>query len=287
MDYIITRQVDRENILDTRAMCGTDCSTDHNMIRSKLALTLEKQRSRSRGSPNSKIDVTKLRNAGFRKEFQRKMDDTMDHLATDSLSVEDKWTTLKKVAYGTAEDSLGKPSRKHQDWFDYNDKELNHLLRARNQTKAKLMQTNTRGNCAKLISARSNLQKYTRQMKSRWWEEKAEALQAAADKNDMKEFYNGLREVYGPHYRGSNQLLASDEETILKEKNQTLNRIAEHFNQLLNIPRSADVSTLDSPMAKPIVPSLDTPPQMDEILKAIAATKDGKAPGVCGIPAEV
>ena len=80
------------------------------------------------------------------------------------------------------------------------------------------MQTNTRGNRAKLTSAQSNLQKYTRQMKSRWWEEKADALQAAADKNDMKEFYNGLREVYGPQYRGSNQLLASDGETVLKEK---------------------------------------------------------------------
>ena len=103
----------------------------------------------------------------------------------------------------------------------------------------------------------------------------------------MKEFYNGLREVCGPQYRGSNQLLASDGETILKEKNQTLNRFAEHFNQLLNIPSSADVSTLDSLMARPIVPSLDTSPQMGEILKAIAATKEGKAPGVCGIPAEL
>ena len=106
------------------------------------------------------------------------------------------------MAYQAAEELLGKPSRKHQDWFDNNDKELNHLLQARNETKARLMQTNTRGNHVKLTSARSNLQKYTRQMKSRWWEEKAEALQVAADKNYVKEFHTGLREVYGPQNGG-------------------------------------------------------------------------------------
>ena len=38
LDYIvgfITRQRDREDILDTKAMHGADCSTDHNMIHSK------------------------------------------------------------------------------------------------------------------------------------------------------------------------------------------------------------------------------------------------------------
>ena len=56
---------------------------------------------------------------------------------------------------------------------------------------------------------------YTREKKSVWWEEKAEELQQAADKNDMKAFYNGLREVYGPQNRGTAQLLDEDGETVL------------------------------------------------------------------------
>ena len=39
------------------------------------------------------------------------------------------------------------------------------------------------------------LQKYTRARKSEWWEMKAEELQSAADRNDMKGFYSGLEEV--------------------------------------------------------------------------------------------
>ena len=73
----------------------------------------------------------------------------------------------------------------------------------------------------------------------------------------------------------------------MKEKNQTLNRFVEHFNELLDIPGSSVVATLDSFMATPIVPSLDTPPQMDELLKAMEVGENGKSPGVCGIPAEV
>ena len=41
------------------------------------------------------------------------------------------------------------------------------------------------------------LQKYTRARKSECWEMKAEELQRAADMNDMKGFYSGLREVWG------------------------------------------------------------------------------------------
>ena len=33
---------------------------------------------------------------------------------------------------------------------------------------------------------------------SEWWEMKAEELQRAADSNDMKDFYSGLKEVWGP-----------------------------------------------------------------------------------------
>ena len=70
------------------------------------------------------------------------------------------------------------------------------MLEERN--KANALQRKTRSKNLRLTTAKSRLQQYTRERKSQWWEEKAEALQQAADRNDMKAFYNGLREVYGP-----------------------------------------------------------------------------------------
>jgi len=38
--------------------------------------------------------------------------------------------------------------------------------------------------------------KRIRALKSGWWERKAVELQRAADRNDMKGFYNGLKKVW-------------------------------------------------------------------------------------------
>ena len=74
-------------------------------------------------------------------------------------------------------------------------------------------------------------------MKSIWWDEKAEELQTAADRRDMKTFFTGLREIYGPKPRGLIQLKAMYDETVLQEKVKILDRFTDHFDQLLNNPR--------------------------------------------------
>ena len=73
----------------------------------------------------------------------------------------------------------------------------------------------------------TSFSKYTRQVKSQRWEEKPEGLKHAADRNDMKSFYQELREVFGPQKRETIQL---NRETVLQDKNETRRRFIEHFN---------------------------------------------------------
>jgi hypothetical protein len=127
------------------------------------------------------------------------------------MDVEGRWKMLKETTLSTAKQVLGKPQRRHQDWFDEADEEMNKLLELRNLAKARQLQINTRSTKADLVSARSKLQKYTRGKKSQWWERKAEELQHAAAENDMKAIYSGLREVYGPCKRGAHNCLLSME----------------------------------------------------------------------------
>jgi exonuclease III len=287
LDYVITRQKDRNDVLDTRVMRGADCATDHNMVRSKLAFRVKPQRKKSRGKSTSKLNVSKLKKPECRQEFQLEMDKNMDYVIDEEKSAEERCDMLKTSAYETACEILGRPTRKHQDWFDEGDDELNLLLDERNKAKAQELQRKTRANTSRLAKARSRLQQYTRTMKSKWWEEKAEALQQAADTNNMKAFYNGLREVYGPQRKGTAQLLAQDGVTVLKEKGETLDRFAQHFDQLLNVPGTVDKAALEELPEVNADTALDDIPSFNELLAAINSCRENKAPGGCGIPAEV
>ena len=103
----------------------------------------------------------------------------------------------------------------------------------------------------------------------------------------MKAFYTGLREVYGLTKRGTTQLTSTDGKTVLQEKSDILDRFADHFDHLLNIPGNVEPTTLSAIKQRPEIRSLTEPVGMKELTDAINATQDGKAPERCGIPAEI
>ena len=91
----------------------------------------------------------------------------------------------------------------------------------------------------------------------------------------------------GPQKRGTGQLVAEDGVTLLKEKDETLNRFAQHFDQLLNVPGTVDKAALDElPDISPIA-DVDNVPSFDELTAAFTLTRENKVPNSCGIPAEV
>ena len=56
---------------------------------------------------------------------------------------EENWTIFRDTVHSSAMDSLGPVSRKHQDWFDENDEEIQGLLEEKHQKhKAYLSDTN-------------------------------------------------------------------------------------------------------------------------------------------------
>ena len=64
-------------------------------------------------------------------------------------------------------------------------------------------------------------------------------------------------------------------------------RWSEHFQKLLNVPVDIDHEALETIPHLITKTSFDDIPTMDEMARAIAGLKDGKAPGGDGIPAEI
>ena len=112
-------------------------------------------------------------------------------------------------------------------------------------------------------------------------------LQRAADSNNIKGFYSGLKEVWGPKKKGPVQLKSADGMETFSDSKRVVARWSEHFQKLLNVPGDIDHEALENIPQRIIKTSLDEIPTMDEMAKAIAGLKDGKAPGGDGIPAEV
>ena len=50
---------------------------------------------------------------------------------------EENWTVFRDTVHSSAMDSLGPVSRKHQDWFDENDEEIQGLLEEKHKKKKK------------------------------------------------------------------------------------------------------------------------------------------------------
>ena len=118
-------------------------------------------------------------------------------------------------------------------------------------------------------------------------ERKAVELQRAADSNDMKDFYNALKEVWGPKKKGPVQLKSTDGIETFSDRKRVVARWSEHFQKLLNVPGDIDHEALDNIPQRIIKTRFDDIPTMDEMARAIAGLKDGKSPGGDGIPAEV
>ena len=59
----------------------------------------------------------------------------------ENLTPDEEWADLQQVVYNIANTYFGKPDRKHQDWFDANDQELQTLMSRRDQAHQRVLQT--------------------------------------------------------------------------------------------------------------------------------------------------
>ena len=284
IDFVITRQRDLPDILDTRAMRGVNCSTDHIMIRTTANLKV-RRKMREKRTLCPKLNVTRLKLLQVQEDLELALTEQFAGPTPDG--VEAKWEMFKDIVCDTSMEHLGTVNSRHEDWFDENNAELQQLIETRNQARNSMLSRNTRSTKAKYRTASRKLTARCRELKNDWWLAKAAELQVLADTNDMRGFYQSMRAVWGPRISHPDQLLACNQSTLLTEKQDLLNRWTEHFSKLLNEAPVIDQDAVNNLRQAPVQNWMDRCPEIDEISKAIDMISDGKSPGSDGIHPEV
>ena len=129
IDFIVTRCRDKMDIHNTRAMRGANCWTDHKMLMSKVAFRTRQKHNRQGTSKPTKLNTAKLNTISHRESFEQEMDSALTQWEEKENSTPDEeWAALQQVVCNTAKTYLGKPERKHQDWFAPNETRTYRLL---------------------------------------------------------------------------------------------------------------------------------------------------------------
>ncbi|BHF82137.1 hypothetical protein SprV_0802527400 [Sparganum proliferum] len=208
-------------------------------------------------------------------------------VAAENASVENRWCQLRGTVQSTALAVLGRARRQHQDWFDENDAVISNLLAEKNRLHKAYIDHPTDDNKTAFYRSRRLVQQRLREMQDAWTAHKAEEIQGYADRNEWKNFFAGIKAVYGPPTKGSAPLLSADGITLLNEKTQLLQGWTEHFRGVLNHPSTiSDAAIVGLPQVETNV-DLDLPPSLQETIRAVQQLSRGKAPGSDAIPAEV
>ncbi|CAI5776276.1 Hypothetical predicted protein [Podarcis lilfordi] len=144
-----------------------NCWTDHSLIRSTMAIKIIPQCKLQGRKPRRKTNTQALQDPIKRDCFQTTL---KDHLLLEfSDKIEEHRTKIKTSIIAACEQTIGYQTKKHQDWFDENDSEIECVI----DKKRKAFQIWQRDrNCATkkktYANAEAEVQRRTRELKNTW-----------------------------------------------------------------------------------------------------------------------
>uniref|UniRef100_UPI00398F61E8 uncharacterized protein isoform X1 n=1 Tax=Pristiophorus japonicus TaxID=55135 RepID=UPI00398F61E8 len=130
LDYVIVRARDRRDVHITRAMTGADdCWTDHRLIPSIIDINIAPKQRGQQKQCRKNGNTGALRDPAKRALYSHRLTANLACLDDpEMLNAHGAWSVLQASITSACEETLGHSTRKHQDWFDENDQEIQELI---------------------------------------------------------------------------------------------------------------------------------------------------------------
>ena len=249
-------------------------NADHRLLIATLKLRLRAPR---RPTPSQKrLDVGRLGDPVIAQGFASRLEETLGGL--DALAdPQTLWEGFKRCTIDAAEASIPEKPRRSKDGVSPETAEIIEASRrARLDGKSELFRSLNR---EAIRALRADKEARVREI--------CGAVESHLGTSDSRPAYSAIRTLRaaGPSVR-SFTVLAADGEVV--EGEPARGRMAEHFGGVYRLdPPSCELSTEGVGILGADPPVSSDPPTLEEVRKGLGQLKDGKAPGVCGVYAEM
>ena len=274
LDHILVSTRWKSFVTQCRVYRGAQlANTDHRLLAADLKLKLKCQRNTAH---QIRLNSSKLHEPALQQAYACNISNRFNAL---SLDLANDWDTFKAAVIDAATDTIGQgrpPPKK--PWIS--ERTLGIIDLRREARLRGEMQTYRRLNGLRNEAIREDKEAY--------WDNQATQLEEAARHNDLRQMYGILKKAKAdPNPRST--LIKDSDGRVLSTETECTSRWREHFSDLLNHPPVPDDPVLSADANNSIT-------QQDcqtglvtaaEVRAAMKKLKNFKAPGVCGITAEM
>ena len=262
IDHIAISYRWRGSITDCGSVWTTSVDSDHALVRCRFCL----QFSGKKVLCSQRIAVNKLRNPEIKMQFQRKLEQQLPTAL--SCDVNECWKAISETVREVGTSVCGfirKEKTKH--WIS---DETVALLDSRKNLPCGSQYSSHRRNL------NTRLKTSIRADREAWWIRKAEEMEEAQNAGNSRKLFQLIRAT-GPHKPAVSETIKSQQGLIISNKQDRLDRWAEHFNEQFN--RSAATRTdVTTEQRETWNVNLD-PPSITEVKDCLCALKRHRASG--------
>ena len=300
IDFIITREEWLTSITRTRAYTTPDVNSDHHLLIAEIRIKLSGTR---KADTTARYDMAKLEQESKGKEFELKLQNRFQLLAnlTDDMesgeeikTVEEEWSMFKNAMNETAKETLGYRKKEKTCWVK---EETRQIMENIGTIKENLAANNGGREMElkeQLRQTRKKLKKKLIEDRTKHYEEIAEDMEDALKRGDSRKLFAKAGNLMGRNYSKAIKLeqVCDQNGKVLTEKDEIIHRWKEHFEQLLNKeePDGATETLREIEQSDKLCETEEQPDskiQLEEVRRAVRQMRKGKAPGLCGITAEM
>ena len=288
IDHICINKRFRRSMQDVRVKRGADAASDHHLLVTKLKLKLKRNPILYMPNRREKYNVNLLKDHMYREKFKLTLKNrfqVLQELQEEEDNVPNRWQKIKESFRTTCQEVVEKTKQQHKEWITA---ETLVKIQDRRKKKAAVSNSKTRATKAKAqeeyAEAHRIVKRSIKKDRKNYIDGLAKEAEQAAYSGNLRQLYDITKRLSGK-FNKPERPVKDEHGKAINRLDQQMNRWVQHFEQLLNKPKPLT----DTPIIVPAnedLPINCEKPTRNEIRRAIAGIKDGKAAGPDDIPAE-